>query len=185
MATLTETSEELRIYECAVLYRHPLSQKEEQQVLKEVEGLFEEAGGTLVAKDLWGRRGLAYPIGGLTEGNFVIYHYEVDPAKVKEIDRTLRITPGVLRHLLIKPPKGYQIVKYSGEYEKWLKERESAGAMAEKRKEEELTRQVIERAKRKAKVKEEKAPEKAAAPVEGEKLTQEIEKLISEEGIDL
>src|SRR5438874_124716 len=109
MPTLTPSSEDVRIYECCILYPYPLGQKEEAELLKEIEGLFADAGGKLVMKDAWGRRGLAYPIGGAVEGNYIVYYYELDPLKVKEIDGALRIMKNVDRHLLVKPPKNYQI----------------------------------------------------------------------------
>ena len=95
-----------RVYECCVLLPFPLSQKEEKDTLQEIEGYFEEAGAKQMAKDVWGRRGLAYAIEGRAEGTFVVYHYEMDPSKVKEINEQLKISTTVLRHLLIKPPKG-------------------------------------------------------------------------------
>src|SRR5262245_49834306 len=120
MPTLTASSEDVRIYECAVLYPYPLTQKQEQDLLKEVEGYFEEAGAKLVAKDPWSQRGLAYGVKGFSEGCFVIYYYEMDPLKVKEVDHSLKINKNVLRHLFVKPPKNYQILKYSELYQTWL-----------------------------------------------------------------
>src|SRR3989344_6307680 len=89
-----------RIYEYCVLYPANLSQKEESVLLKEVEHLIEEQGGKQISKDSWGKRGLAYKIKGHTEGNYIVYHYEMDPGKVREIDEALRITPNVLRHMM-------------------------------------------------------------------------------------
>jgi len=182
MPTLTETSEDTRVYEIAVLYPFPYTQKEEQTLLKEVEGIFAEAGGIQVTKDAWGRRGLAYKIGGYDEGNFVIYYYEFDPEKLKEMDQALRIVPGVLRHLIIKPPKGYQIVKYSEEYERWMKERETVHEKREREEEEDIKRQVADRAKRQAK-KAEKKPktDEAKKPMESGEIDKQLEKLISDD----
>ncbi len=178
------------VYECCVLLPFPLSQKEEKDTLKEIEGYFEEAGAKQMAKDVWGRRGLAYPIGGREEGSFVVYHYEMDPSKVKEIDEQMKISTTILRHLIIKPPKGYQIAKYSEEYETWLKERKTFSEQKEEEKEEKIKRKVAEKAKRQAKkVEEEKkakaptVPEKSA--IEEDKLSEELEKLISDDELDI
>ena len=75
MTTFTPTSEDTRVYELCVLYPHPLSQKEEQDLLKEIEALFTEAGATQLHKDLWGRRGLAYKINVYEQGSYVLYYY--------------------------------------------------------------------------------------------------------------
>jgi len=183
------TSEDVRLYECAVLYP-VLSQKDEQQLLKEVEALFTEAGGMLVAKDVWGSRGIAYPIKGHTEGCYVIYHYELDPSKVKEIDQQMRIMKNVLRHMFVIPPKGYEIVNFAEKYQQWLKERETIGQRREREKEEEvkekIARKVQIQAKRDASEKKKKvAEEKPAGPMVEEELTEKLEKLISDDTSDL
>lgn len=190
MPTIVPTSEDTRVYEFCVLYPYPLSQKEEQDILKEVEGIFDEAGAKQVSKDSWGRRGLAYRIEGYEEGVFVVYHYEMDPAKVKEVDNALRIMRTVLRHMVVKPPKGYQIVKFSEQYEEWLKSRKEQEANKEHERVAELERKVAERAKRKVKrVEAEKKEEEKSAPekpqMKKEEIQEELEKLISDDDLDL
>ncbi|MDD5623883.1 MAG: 30S ribosomal protein S6 [Candidatus Peribacteraceae bacterium] len=187
MPTLVPTSEENAIYELCLLYPDNLSQKEEAQLLKEVEGLFDEAGGKQMVKDLWGKRGLAYPIKKHAEGNFAVLYYEIDPQKIKEINHQLLILPNVLRHLIVKPPKNYEVVKYSEHYEKWLKERKTVSETKAKEEEKVLQQKVVERARRQAKRAEEvKKEEQAAKPaVQEAELTEKLEKLISDEDIGL
>lgn len=186
MPTLTPTSEDTRIYEWCILYPFPYGQKEEAELLKDVEAMFSEVGATLVKKDAWGRRGLAYPIGGFTEGNFVVYYFEMDPAKVREVDTQLRIKKGVLRHLFVKPPKDYQVVEYSEAYVKWLKERENVGEKRAREQEAKVQEQIARKAKRQAKVVEEKKKEEAPkVALSEEALTEKLEKLVSDDQIDL
>ncbi len=186
MPTLQATSEETRIYELCLLYPFPLGQKDENELLKTVDGYFEEAGAKLVAKDKWGRRGLAYTIGGFKEGNFIVYYYEMQPSKVEEIDTQLRIQKNVLRHMFVKPPKHYQIVQYSATYEQWLKDRESVTEKRAREKEEKLKEVVARKAKRTAKMVEEKKKEqKPAATMSGKDLTAKLDKLISDDSVDL
>ena len=185
MPTLIPSSEDVRIYECAVLYPYPFNQKEEQDLLKEVEGYFDEVGAKQIAKDAWGRRGLAYPIEGFSEGSFVIYYYEIDPLKVKEVDQALRIQKNVLRHMFVKPPKHYQIVKFGEAYEKWLKERETVGEVRAREKEEKVKEQVAKKAKRQAKISTEKKKPEAQKPVEEGVITEQIDKLISDDTYEL
>jgi len=187
MPTLTASSEDVRVYEVAVLYPSVLHQKEEQQTLKEVETLFAEAGAKLMEKDAWSRRGLAYSIRGHKEGNFVMYYFEMDPAKLKEVDEALRIIPHILRHLIVKPPKGYQVIKFSAEYDQWLKTRETDAQKKDREKEEALQRQVADKAKRQARRATEKKKEivEESSPIEEDKLTEELEKLISDDELDI
>ena len=181
MPTLQSTSEDTRVYELCILYPFPLSQKEEQEVLKGVEEILKDADVKVVFKDVWGRRGLAYSIGGYKEGNYVIYYVECDPSKLKEIDHQLKILKGVLRHLLVKPPKHYQISSYAERFEQWKEQSKMDEERLKQEKEDKLKRQVLEKAKRQAR-KAEKKPEetapKAAAPKD---ITEQLDKLISDD----
>ncbi|TSC97180.1 MAG: small subunit ribosomal protein S6 [Candidatus Peregrinibacteria bacterium Greene1014_49] len=182
---LLEDEADVRIYEIAVLLPYPMGQKEEQVAIKEIESIFKEAGAREVSKDVWGQRGLAYTIKGSNEGNFIIYHQEMDPAKIREMDTALRIVPGMLRHIIVTPPKGYRIVKYSETYEQWLKERESAGEKTKREREEEIQKSIADKAKRQ--VKREKTA-KAEAPTEvvsKEEIGKKLDKLISEDSIEI
>lgn len=185
MPLLQASSEDTRIYECCILYPYPLHQKEEADLLKEIESLFTEAGAVQVAKDPWGRRGLAYTIKGATEGNFIVYHYEMDPSKLKEIDTQLKIMKNVLRHMFVKPPKHYQIVKYSDLYERWLKERESIGDKKAREKEEKVRDQVAKRAKRQVQRTDERKKDTAAPAMSEAVLTEKLDKLISDDQIEI
>jgi ribosomal protein S6 len=137
----------------------------------------------MILKDKWGRRGLAYPVKGATEGSFVVYYYEMDPLKLKEVETQLRIMKNVLRYIVIKPPKNYQVVKYSEAYEQWLKDRENVGEKKAREREEKLQDQVAKKAKRQAQRKKDDA--KPAEALSEEVLTEKLEKLISDDQVDL
>ena len=185
MATLTPSSEDTRIYEFCVLYPHPYGQKDEQELLMEIERIFEEAGGKMVSKDMWGRRGLAYSIGGYAEGNFVVYYYDLDPVKLREIDQALRILKGLLRHMIVKPPKKYQIVSYADKYLKWLEDEKQAEERAVTEREDKLRKQVVDKATRRKPVVKKVEPEAPAKPVTEEVLTKEIDKMISDDSLNI
>ena len=188
MPTLTPSSEDVRVYEVTVLYPYPLNQKEENDLLKEVDQAFAEVGATLIESDKWGRRGLAYNIKGYDEGNFIVYYYEMDPTKLQELDEALHIMSGVLRHMIVKPPKGYQVVKFSESYNTWLKERETESDKKEREKEEKIKKQVAERAKRQVKRAGEKkmeAKKEEVAPVEEGQISEQLDKIISDDELSL
>ncbi|MDA0375919.1 MAG: 30S ribosomal protein S6 [bacterium] len=190
MPTLDETTtdEDLRTYEFCVLYPCNLSQKEEAELLKNIEGAFEEQGGKQISKDSWGKRGLAYRIKGNDEGNFVVYHYALEGDKLKELDVALRIMPNLLRHIIVKPPKGYKIVKYSETYEKWLKEREGEDDRKKKEKEDKLAKVVADKAKRQVKRAAAKKEEEVVADkpkADKKKISEQLEKLISDDDLDI
>ncbi len=183
MPTLTPSSEDVRIYEFCILYPYPMGQKEEAQLLKEIDGIFAEAGAKQVSKDKWGRRGLAYPIKGSAEGNYMILYMEMDPLKLKEVDLALRINRGVLRHMFVIPPKGYIVTQFSEKYEQWLKDRVSVTDQRSNEREEKVREQVAKKAQRQAK--QVATEKKVAGPKMSEgAIAEKLDKLISDDSLD-
>lgn len=183
MTTLDDTAEEeARLYELALLYPASLSQKEEQELLHSITTLLEEAEGKLVERDLWGTRGLAYPIHGHREGKFLILHCSLAPSRLREIDRQLRIIKGVLRHLVLTVHGAGPMVKFSERYDRWLKEEETKGQTQKTEREEHVRRQFAERALRQA-----NRPQKKAehTEVKEEQITEQIQKIITDKDIDV
>ena len=58
-------------------------------------------GGEIENIDDWGKRKLAYEIDGLSEGNYILVNFQADPTHVQELDRVLRITDAVKRHMIV------------------------------------------------------------------------------------
>ena len=50
--------------------------------------------------DVWGMRKLAYPIQKKTEGYYVVIEFKAQPSLPKELDRRLKISDNVMRHLI-------------------------------------------------------------------------------------
>ncbi len=177
---MTPSTEDGRIYECAIVYPYPMNQKEESDLLKGIEEIFAEAGAKVLLKDAWGQRGLAYKIGGFEDGNFVIYYLEMDPLKLKEVDTQLRILKGMLRHMIIKPPKKYVIAPMADSLQKWKEQSRMEGEARAQEKEDKLKKQVVDKAKR-ASVK--KKSEEKAAPTET--IAEGLDKLISDKDLEI
>ena len=57
---------------------------------------------TVEKTDRWGKKHLAYLIQDLSEGYYVLVDFKAEPAAVKELDRVMKITDDVLRHMIIK-----------------------------------------------------------------------------------
>ncbi len=50
--------------------------------------------------DVWGMRKLAYPIMKKTEGYYVVIEFKAPSTLPKELDRRLKISDNVIRHLI-------------------------------------------------------------------------------------
>ena len=59
-------------------------------------------GATLEKTENWGRRKLAYEIGHHREGTYVVETISGSGEVMKEIDRRLRVTDQVIRHLIVR-----------------------------------------------------------------------------------
>lgn len=171
------SSEDVRVYECAILYPYPINQKEENELLKAIDEIFADAKATLILKDAWGERGLAYKVGGFEQANVLVLYYEIDPSKIKEIDRQLSILKGVLRHLLVKPVKNYDIAPMAGRLDQWKEQVRIDRETRIREKEEKKLKQVVEKTKRAAPKK--KVAEEKSMPTES--VAEGVDKLISDD----
>ncbi len=69
---------------------------------KRIELVVAEANGSIDEVEDWGKRKLAYEINGLTEGDYTLVNFHTDPASITELDRVLRISDVVERHMVVR-----------------------------------------------------------------------------------
>src|SRR4030088_1964368 len=67
-----------------------------------VQTLVTQRGGTVDNVDTWGRKRLAYPIGRFRDGFYILSRVQLPPPAAVEIERALKLTETVLRHLLVR-----------------------------------------------------------------------------------
>lgn len=59
------------------------------------------AEGEVANVDVWGMRKLAYPIQKKNEGYYAVIEFKAQPTLPKELDRRLKISDNVMRHLIV------------------------------------------------------------------------------------
>lgn len=59
------------------------------------------AEGEVGNVDKWGMRKLAYPIQKKPEGYYVVIEFKAQPTLPKELDRRLKISDNVIRHMIV------------------------------------------------------------------------------------
>jgi small subunit ribosomal protein S6 len=91
-----------RSYELIYILKPEATEQEVANVHTQVEGIIHRLGGTLQKTDAWGRRKLAYEIGKHKEGFYVLHVIEGSGELMKEIDRRLKVTEGLIRHLIVR-----------------------------------------------------------------------------------
>jgi small subunit ribosomal protein S6 len=91
----------MRPYETLVVLSNDLG-GEIRPLVQRLETLIQTNGGTLDFSHDWGNRRLAYPIKKKLDGRYFLLEYTAAPAVVSELERTLRISDGVLRYLTVQ-----------------------------------------------------------------------------------
>jgi small subunit ribosomal protein S6 len=86
-------------YEILLMLDPDLAEERQEEIVTRTRELIQQAGGTWVRHDPWGRRRLAYEIGHKGEGVYHLLQFDAEPETLDELSRILRITDGVMRHL--------------------------------------------------------------------------------------
>jgi small subunit ribosomal protein S6 len=89
-------------YEIAVLY-HPDLEVDLTKAEDKVKKIVADNGGKITATDNWGKRKLAYAIGGNEHAVYVFYAAELPPTSVQKVESLLNIATEVIRFLITKP----------------------------------------------------------------------------------
>lgn len=89
-------------YEIAVLY-HPDLEVDLTKAEDKVKKIIADNGGKITVTDNWGKRKLAYDIGGNEHAIYVFYTVELPGASVQKVESTLNIATEIIRFLITKP----------------------------------------------------------------------------------
>jgi len=96
----------LSAYELMYIVKPELDDQAVQQEIDKVGQLIQMNGGQVKKVTPWGKRRLAYSVKDQREGHYVVEEFDLDQAKVQEVERVLRISDSVFRHLLVRQEEG-------------------------------------------------------------------------------
>jgi small subunit ribosomal protein S6 len=95
-----------RTYELVYVIRPDATEQQIEELHTQVEQIVGRMGGTLEKSEaqqaFGGRRKLAYEIGHHKEGIYVLEVIKGGGDLVRELDRRLKVTEGLLRHLIVR-----------------------------------------------------------------------------------
>jgi small subunit ribosomal protein S6 len=98
-----------RDYELGFILNPEVSEEQSRAILERIEQIVNTHDGQVVKVNQWGRRRLAYPIQHHRDGHYVFIDMILTPETVLELDRTLKVSEEVLRHLITRrDPKAVQ-----------------------------------------------------------------------------
>ncbi len=92
----------MKAYELLFFVAPSIDEDSRAAVMKRIETTIADGKGTVDNVDVWGKRTLAYEINGLTDGDYTLIDFHANPENVAELDRVLRITDAVVRHMIVK-----------------------------------------------------------------------------------
>ena len=89
-----------RDYELRFILNPEVSEEEIRSLLDRIELIVANYGGQIFKVNHWGRRRLAYPIERHRDGYYIFIDMILTPETVTEIERTLRVSEKVFRHMM-------------------------------------------------------------------------------------
>jgi small subunit ribosomal protein S6 len=91
-----------RVYEILFIADPNLGEPEVDALADQVQGFVEQAGGKLQKVEKWGKKRLAYDVGRHREGSYVLEVAEGGGGLIKEVERRLKVTDGIIRFLTVR-----------------------------------------------------------------------------------
>ena len=164
-----------RDYELGFILNPEVSEEEIRSLLDRIEQIVANYGGQIFKVNQWGRRRLAYPIERHRDGYYIFIDMILTPETVTEIERTLRVSEIVFRHMMKRrDPKTAQ---------KEREARAAAAAQAEAASQVEASATPVEAETAATSV---EAESQAETPVEGKADTEEVAAVtVAEEAVIL
>lgn len=92
----------MRTYELIFIVQPELEEEPLNALVDSVQQVMVDNGGEVQKVERLGRRKLAYAIKKRTEGHYVLIHAGLDGTAIGELQRSLRLSEDVLRHMLVR-----------------------------------------------------------------------------------
>jgi len=96
-------------YEIMYIIAAALDEERKEAIMDTVKGIIQDGGGEVIKADVIGLKKLAYPIQKKNEGFYVLVTFNAPAELPKELDRRLRISDDVVRHLIINKDEDKEI----------------------------------------------------------------------------
>lgn len=89
-------------YELMYIIAGEITGEQEEAVAREITDFLVSLDAKIINNENIGKRKLAYPIQKSMRGTYMLLHFEALPEKLAEVDHKLRVTSGIIRHLVVK-----------------------------------------------------------------------------------
>ncbi len=92
----------MRPYEVMYILRPDLEEEATKELVSRFQDVVTSRGGEITQLNEMGRRRLAYQIDRFREGYYVVMNFNSNPEAPEELDRVLKISDAVIRHMIIR-----------------------------------------------------------------------------------
>ena len=92
----------MRSYEMVLIVHPEVDGDDLDSVISNVEELIKRNDGKVTKVDPWGLPKLAYPIKKQQEGRYFLIEFDLVPQGVREVERVLKLTEPVIRHMIVR-----------------------------------------------------------------------------------
>jgi small subunit ribosomal protein S6 len=100
-----------RKYELVYVVSPDATEEQVTDLHTQVEQIVQRLGGTIDKTENWGRRKLAYVIGRHKEATYVLELIDGTGELMKEIDRRLKVSDLVIRHLVVRIDEDQAVIE--------------------------------------------------------------------------
>lgn len=92
----------MKAYELLYFVAPSIDEETRAAVTKRIDTAIAEGEGKIDNVEEWGKRKLAFEVDELTEGDYTLVNFHANPDSIAELDRVLRITDAVKRHMVVR-----------------------------------------------------------------------------------
>jgi small subunit ribosomal protein S6 len=92
----------MRLYDIVVLVTPDVSEEEAAKIAADYKKILTDGGAEIVKDEPWGRRRLAFPILRKKEAYYYYVQASSEPPAVAELERRLKLSDQILRHLAVR-----------------------------------------------------------------------------------
>ena len=93
---------EKRVYEVVFIVAPDTADEDLKRLTDNLQNVVTEQGGVVTKTEIMGRRQLAYRIGRLDDGIFMLFEVEGTGREIAELERRMRVSDQVIRYLTVR-----------------------------------------------------------------------------------
>jgi len=91
----------MSFYESVFIVRQDVSLNDIDKIVDDFGKIIKDNNGTVVKKEYWGLRNLAYKIGNHKKGHYYLLGLDTNPNTIKELERKMKLNENIIRFLTI------------------------------------------------------------------------------------